>query len=208
MEKNDMEVLAEAEYFNKLADKWDEIREVDDVKLSELVQLLHLKQDDEVLDIGSGTGVLLPYLAPLVKTVTAVDFAAHMLAKAQEKCARFSNIFFSVSDVLAYEPERTFDKITCLNFYPHIRDKRLFVERADLLLAENGEITIMHDLSRQQVNDIHGSSAEIADDRLREAAAEAEIFQANGFSVKRIIENDSCYFLQLRKNRKQAYQKS
>lgn len=198
MTKTETAFIAEAAYFNQLAASWDEIRELNEKKIKMLVEMLGVGQKDAVLDLGSGTGILLPYLSPLAKNITAVDFASEMLAKARMKFADLNNISYVVADILAYEPQQRFDKITCMNFYPHIRDKERFIERVQALLKPEGEITIFHDISRQKVNAIHGSSKHVENDRLKPAEIEAAPFLAAGFTYKKVLENDEYYFLQLK----------
>ncbi|NCD08968.1 MAG: class I SAM-dependent methyltransferase, partial [Negativicutes bacterium] len=165
--------IPEAAYFNQLAASWDNMREINAAKLTMLIKMIGIRQEDAVLDLGSGTGVLLPYLSPLAKTVTAVDFASEMLAKAREKFTGLNNVSYVVADILSYKPQQRFDKITCMNFYPHIRDKGQFIERVQALLKPEGEITILHDISRQKVNAIHGGSKHVENDRLKPAEIEA-----------------------------------
>lgn len=191
--------IPEAAYFNQLAASWDNMREVNATKLTALVEMIDIKQEDAVLDLGSGTGVLLPYLSPLAKTVTAVDFASEMLAQAQKKFAALSNISYVVADILVYAPEIQYDKIICLNFFPHIKDKELFVKQVQSWLKPGGEITILHDISRQKVNAIHGTSKHVENDKLRPAELEAMPFLSAGFTYKKVIENDECYYLQMKK---------
>lgn len=199
MDKTETASIAEAAYFNQLAASWDEIRELNEKKLKMLVEMLGVKQADAVLDLGSGTGVLLPYLSPLAGTVTALDFASEMLAKARTKFAGLNNVSYVVADILAYESQQRFDKITCMNFFPHIRDKERFIKRVNVLLKPEGEITIFHDISKQKVNAIHGSSKHVENDRLKAAEIEAAPFLAAGFTCKKVLDNEECFFLQLKK---------
>lgn len=200
MYKTAKTTIPEAAYFNQLAASWDEIRELNETKLKMLVEMLGIGQEEAVLDLGSGTGVLLPYLSPLAKTVTAVDFASEMLAQAQKKFVALSNVSYVVADILVYAPEMQFDKIVCLNFYPHIKDKGLFVKRVQSWLKPGGEIIIVHDISRQKVNAIHSTSKQVENDKLKPAEIEEVPFLEAGFTCMKVIENEEFYFLQLKKS--------
>ncbi len=45
-----------------MADQWDEINKHNLIKAELMVGLLDIKHGDKVLDVGTGTGVLLPIL--------------------------------------------------------------------------------------------------------------------------------------------------
>ena len=86
-------------FFNTCADNWDKIRQTNPAILDKLISLADIPANATVLDVGSGTGVLIPYLHAKVGAqgkITAVDFSEKMLAKAQEKFANFNNIEFCV----------------------------------------------------------------------------------------------------------------
>jgi len=100
-------VLAEREErvrdsFADLADDWDRIRseyEHPDVHLGAIGALVDRRQ--RVLDIGTGTGALLPWLAAAVDSVVAMDSSAAMLARARHRCQRegLDHVRFQRADV-------------------------------------------------------------------------------------------------------------
>ena len=75
-------------YFDKLAPDWDDITHHDPEKLKYFAGLLGLNPGDEVLDVGCGTGVTIPYLFHYVQKsgrITAVDFSRNMIDIARRK---------------------------------------------------------------------------------------------------------------------------
>lgn len=192
--------MKQKDFFNSIAANWDGTRESNHEKLQLLVQKLGLNQEDQILDLGSGTGVLLPYLASLVHSVTAVDFAENMLAISQEKHKQFNNITYLVADVEALPwAESSFHHIVCLNFFPHVARKEKFMEDMYKLLKVGGKLTIMHDISRQAVNGIHGSCEQVQEDRLPPAAQTAQLLLQYNFTILVQEENEHFYFVQGRK---------
>jgi len=186
------------EFFNGLAAGWDDLRCEDRLKIGNLVEMVGFAQGDKVLDIGSGTGVLLPFVKNVVGDqglITAIDFAAKMIHRAEEKNRHLSGITYVVNDIMKFQSELLFDKVVCLNFFPHVADKRAFILRIRELLLPYGTFVIMHDLSRAAVNGIHQDSEIVKNDRLPEAAKVAAMLVEAGYEVKMLLDNEELYFI-------------
>ncbi len=76
-------------YFNAKAATWDEtIAEKDTAKLERMAKRLNLKPGSTVLDVGTGTGVFLPFIIESVGSrgrLIALDVADQMLLRAKAK---------------------------------------------------------------------------------------------------------------------------
>lgn len=73
------------EYFNSIANKWDTMCHHDSEKISAILTLANIKKDSRVLDIATGTGVLIPHLLKTEPTeVKAIDLSELMIAQAQK----------------------------------------------------------------------------------------------------------------------------
>ncbi|MCE5284606.1 MAG: methyltransferase domain-containing protein [Pelosinus sp.] len=189
-------------FFDQLAGVWDESRNKDDKKLSQLIEMVGIQLGDQVLDIGCGTGVLVPFLKKAVGDgggITELDFSSNMIAQAKEKHKHISRISYVVADILKYNPHRTFNRITCLNFYPHVQDKDMFFLRMNALLEQQGSLVVMHDISRATVNNIHGQSAVVTEDRLPPIDDLGKLFVKAGFVVEVALDTEEFYFMRGRK---------
>lgn len=187
-------------FFNTCADTWDNIRNTNPQVLERLMELANIPCGSTVLDVGSGTGVLLPYLHAAVGAggeITAVDFSEKMLAKAQEKFANLGNINFRVGDILEMElPAENYDIVICLNFFPHLHTrKEEFIRKIKSSLKIGGSLIIMHDISRETVNNIHRESEVVTEHRLPEAKVVGEMFSACGYGKVSTYEDDTLYFV-------------
>ncbi|MBQ7759905.1 MAG: class I SAM-dependent methyltransferase [Acidaminococcaceae bacterium] len=187
-------------FFDSCANTWDCTRRTDPQILEQLLILAQIPTSAKVLDVGSGTGVLLPYLRSAVGAegkITAVDFSKKMLAKAQEKFSQFKNLEFLVGDILEIElPLEAYDIIICLNFFPHLHTrKEEFVRKMLPALQTGGSLIIMHDISRETVNSIHRGSEIVTEHRLPEAKTVGEMLTACGYSNIHAYENDAMYFV-------------
>lgn len=188
------------DFFNSCAASWDAIRVTSPARLHKLLHMAAITPGSAVLDVGSGTGILLPYLASAIGaggSITAVDFSTNMLDIAQQKYGEYSNITFICGDILELElPPNSFDAITCLNFYPHLNQrKEEFLHKMLSLLKPGGRLIIMHDISRAQVNGIHGACDAVKEHRLPAAEITQKLLEQCGYMQATSCENDEMYFV-------------
>ncbi|WP_371366766.1 2-methoxy-6-polyprenyl-1,4-benzoquinol methylase, mitochondrial [Sporomusa rhizae] len=191
-------MIDERVFFDMLASSWDTTRLADARKISELVALAGLGQGEKVLDAGSGTGILLPFIKKAIGSagsITAVDFSANMLDKAKEKYDSLGNINFIVADIMEFVPEGAMDAVICFNFFPHIKDKQQFLNLVHNYLQVGGMLVIMHDISRQQVNAIHQGSQVVKDDRLVSGETLRKWLIVAGYQVTEVLDADDRYFI-------------
>jgi len=114
-------------YFNGQADIWDEkIAEKDGCKLESISACLTIEPGATILDVGTGTGVLLPYLlakAGAEGKLIALDHADKMLAKAKAK-NRHVNIRYICADIMSVPlADEIGDAVVCYSSLPHFPDK-------------------------------------------------------------------------------------
>ena len=91
-------------FFNETAKDWDKLSPEKSVTefLKTVVQEFNIKNGQNVLDIGTGTGVLIPTLVKAVGPsgyVVAVDFAEKMVERAKSKYHNLPNVRFELQDV-------------------------------------------------------------------------------------------------------------
>ena len=197
MQRNDRE------FFNALAESWDTTRAHDSARLRELTARTGIGPGDTVLDIGCGTGVLIPFLRERVGDsgcVLGIDIADNMVKIAADKFARFDNVAVRRADIMEFSTDCLFQHVTCLNFFPHIQDRPAFLRKViGEWLAPEGFLHVFHDISRTRVNAIHGESKTVKKDRLPPCGEVGELFRAAGFIVEVCFETDESYFVRGRK---------
>ncbi len=110
-----------------------------------------------VLDVASGTGVLLRQLLERIPGAEAygVDASADMLAQAREALKDLPNVHLERAEVdggemanLPYAPD-TFDLITCTNALHDIADPVAFLAELGRLLVPGGQL-VLEDFARRR----------------------------------------------------------
>jgi ubiquinone/menaquinone biosynthesis C-methylase UbiE len=147
------------DYFNQMAAKWDEcIAEKDRSKLEHLAEGLDIVPDSSVLDVGTGTGVFIPFLLKKIGPggrLVCLDFAEEMLNKAKEKNLA-GNITYVCADIADTGlKDRGFEAVVCYSSFPHFRDKPASLREIYRLLKNAGLLFICHSSSRNAINAIH-----------------------------------------------------
>ena len=146
-------------YFNSKAEIWDEaIAEKDLERLANMAARLAIQMDSTVLDVGTGTGVFIPFLLEKIGSkgkLFCLDFAEEMLKKARAKNFK-GNIRFICADIMNNNLEGSFfDALVCYSSFPHFQDKLAALKEMYRLLKSGGRLFILHTSSREAINKIH-----------------------------------------------------
>jgi len=155
------------ELFNSRAATWDEKAvEKDTSRLEAMAARLDIKPGAVVLDVGTGTGVFIPFILKKIGSegkLVCLDFAEEMLKIAYAKGFQ-GNIEYICADIENSRlPAKSFDAVVCYSVFPHFRDKIKALREISRLLKENRKLFICHTSSRQAINDIHRNIPEIRD---------------------------------------------
>lgn len=183
-----------SEFFDQQAKDWDQrTREKDDMFTS-LIYLTQGEENQRILDIGCGTGILEKHLLKTSpKEIVALDISSNMIAKAKEKY-NHENINFLTCNIFDYEDNNTFDSIYIYNVYPHIMNKEDLLTKIDELTHKGSRLVIAHGLSRQTVNSIHHKLDFKLSDSLLEAKEEVKLW-TDMFDIDILVDNDSMYII-------------
>ena len=190
-------------YFNGKADIWDEkIAEKDTDKLNSMANSLNIKPGSNVLDVGTGTGVFVPFLlkniGPNGKLV-CLDSAEKMLEKARNKNFK-GNIEYICSDIHSTDFEdKIFDAVVCYSSFPHFRDKPKALREIKRVLKKGGRLFICHTSSKAAINKIHKQIPELSIDLIPDKEEMLDLLSSAGFREIELRDEDSSYFLEAEK---------
>lgn len=196
--------MSQVDFFNSIAKEWDNRIEVDEGKINYLLSKLNIKEDDTILDIGTGTGVLIPFLINLSPNglVRGVDISKGMLDIARNKFKDISNVQFDLCDVEKDNLWDKYNKIILYSMYPHLENKtRTIVNLVEHNLKDNGILMIAHSNSREFLNNIHKRSDErVSNSLLMEVNEQRDIFTTVGLNVIEAFESDEMYYVVIQKD--------
>jgi ubiquinone/menaquinone biosynthesis C-methylase UbiE len=186
------------DFFNENARGWDILRsEKDGKKMAALAACLGLQPGMMVLDVGSGTGVFLPYLMAAMRGkgyVIALDFAENMLRESQEKQSREAAGYLC-GDVMALPlKSASCDIVVCYSSFPHFPDKLQALKEMMRVVKPRGNVFVCHTSGREQINAIHRKVNVLQHDLLPDAIEMQQLYQAAGFTEIAVQDKTDSYF--------------
>lgn len=144
-----------------------------------------------MLEIGTGTGVLLPSVSQLAPQAQlfALDLARAMLQVARP---RSPQACFIQGDAQALPlPAHHFDLIFCHNSFPHFDDPARALGEIRRALHPLGRLLILHNLPRARVNSIHAQAgAPIQQHQIPPGAALAQLLHEAGYTAVQVDDTD------------------
>lgn len=191
------------DFFNKMAPQWDsmEIRSTPE-RIRHILSSAGLKRNMYVADLGTGTGVLLPYIVESIgdgRLLTAIDASKAMLEIAIEKYHEdYPGISFVYLDFEEATFKGKFDRIFLYCVYPHlqhpIQTLRGILENN---LRQDGEIIIAFPNDEKFVNSIHHDKGCDADLLPPAPELALRLFEA-GFKAKVIEYTQEAYIITIK----------
>jgi ubiquinone/menaquinone biosynthesis C-methylase UbiE len=186
------------EYFNQLANNWDLMTtEETRSRLPQMIAYLAIKPGDIILDVGGGTGILLPLLYNAAGNrgkIVSLDIAEEMLKRAIDN-GYPSSIYYIHADVAAIPLSgESFDLVICYSCFPHFPDKLKALAEMARVLRNRGRLVICHTASRHQINSLHRSIGDvIGNDTIPDETAMRKMLAASGLKPIEVRDDSHRY---------------
>ena len=187
----------QSQYFSKVTHLFDPpLPEGVPERLEKIVAAAGIKTSDAVLDIGTGTGILIP----LIQACTPVHIYANDLSKAMLESVRqqYPSVTTLHGDVRNVTlPDSSID-VTFINAcYSNIIDKHKTFQNLRRLTTPGGRLIISHPLGRSFMDVLKKKVPFPLDDFPGEAGEAGELFEPYGFRVATFIDEPELYILVL-----------
>jgi ubiquinone/menaquinone biosynthesis C-methylase UbiE len=194
------------DYFDNAAETWDINFRTPRLLsfLEKLFPQFNLKAGQQILDVGTGTGVLIPYLIEEVGSsgsVTAFDFSKKMVQKCKTKYSHIKNLNIAVGKIekAAYSAE-SFDAVICFGVFPHFENKKKALQNINRILKPNCKIVIAHALSSEELKNHHKKVSEhVAHATMPDKNKILRLIMQAGFVEVNIRDEPGCYLCVARK---------
>jgi ubiquinone/menaquinone biosynthesis C-methylase UbiE len=145
-----------------------------------------IQPGQKVLDVGTGTGILIPFLLEAVGSkghVTAIDFAERMVEACKSKYAHLSNVNIALQQVEKLDfPSATFDAVTCFGLFPHLENKQKALSQMNRVLKPGGKLIIAHAFSSEELMAHHRNATVVAHDVLPDEVEMKRLLKHAGFT--------------------------
>jgi hypothetical protein len=145
--RSDLEETAFWERFHGKEDPWNYAGDYEREKYHRTLGLIPNGVVHHALEIRCAEGLFTEMLAPRVDHLVGLDISELALARAIERCRRFTNVSFETIDINEHLPTGPFDLIVCSEVLYYPKDQFAFqklVERITQSLAPKGHLLMAH----------------------------------------------------------------
>jgi len=172
-------------------------------QLPSLVARFHLRPGSKVLDVGAGTGGIIPYLLQAIGpegSIRSVDFAEKMVEIGREKFKDEPRVryYLAAVEALPFAGEY-FHHIVCFGAFPHFVDRERALKEMHRVLQREGTLIIAHALSSQEIKRHHMGAGPVRHDFLPEELEMRRLLETTGFQMIQLIDRPGCYLCEARK---------
>ena len=166
-------------------------------RLERIVASAEMVKGDNVLDVGSGTGVLVPLIRKYGPArLFACDLSGAMLRQLKK---HYPNVEAIVSDIRELAlPDSILDVVFINACYPNIVDKVGTFTNLGRMTRPAGRMVISHPLGKAFIDSLKEKVPFPLDDFPEKSEAEI-LFEPFGFSIKEFLDEPELYILVLTK---------
>lgn len=119
-------------------------------QLDKLLEVMNLSEDDYILDLGCGVGLISEYISDVTgASMMGVDFAAGAIELAQERSRpKRSRLSYQVMDIDELSlPGKSFSGVISVDALHIVNDLRKVIQLAKMCLQENGQMGILYSVT-------------------------------------------------------------
>ena len=186
-----MDIEKVKSFFDMHAASWDEHQERNEAVIDFIVEKSGVEEGSHVLDVATGTGVLIGDYLKCGAVVTGIDISAEMIKRAKEK---YPGVKLICADAQSYRFEESFDAVVIYNAFPHFADPDGLLDNLTSVLKKGGRLTVAHGMSEERLRKHHSGAAKDVSKELPGKEKLAELM-SSFLNVDIMISDDSMYMV-------------
>jgi SAM-dependent methyltransferase len=168
-------------------------------RLEKIVATAEIQTNDIVLDVGTGTGILIPIIKQYEPgCIYACDLSEAMLRRLTENYSGVKTIQKDVRELAL--PDESLDVVFINACYPNIADKAGALNNISRMLKSAGRMIISHPLGKAFIGSLRQGSPYPLDDFPLKSETK-KLLGPYGFIVKEFVDQPELYILAAGKGR-------
>ncbi len=162
-------------------------------RLDRIVASAEIVRGDVVLDLGTGTGILVPIIhAYAPEKIFACDLSDAMLVRLQEQYAYAETLLADARDLTL--PDASIDVIFMNACYPNIVDKRATFANISRMMKQGGRMVISHPMGKSFIDLIRDKAPFPLDDFPGRTRA-GKLLRPFGFEIGAFVDETGLYIM-------------
>jgi len=164
-------------------------------RLDRIVAAADIREGEVVLDVGTGTGILVPLIQHYRPgSIFACDLSEEMLKRLRANYSGVETIQSDVRDLSL--PDGSINIVFINACYPNITDKAGAFQNLFRMMVPAGRLVISHPLGKQFIDKLRKSAPFPLDDFPGKSEAE-QLFSPYGFRIEEFVDEPKLYILKI-----------